>query len=44
MNDNNKKVAVQLSYEIFGEYLVDFIDGLIAESRKIQFTHRVPLE
>lgn len=33
-DENNKKIAVQLSYEIYGEYLEDLIDGLIAESRK----------
>lgn len=31
---DQNKVAVQLSYEVFGEYLDDIIDGLIAESRK----------
>ena len=34
-DENNKKIAVQLSYEIYGEYLEDIIDGLVAESRKI---------
>ena len=33
-DENNKKLAVQLSYEVYGEYLEDLIDGLIAESRK----------
>ena len=33
-DENNKKIAVQLSYEVYGEYLEDLIDGLIAESRK----------
>ncbi len=31
-DENNKKVAVQLSYEVYGESLDDLIDGLIAES------------
>ena len=33
-DENNKKIAVQLSYEVYGKYLEDLIDGLIAESRK----------
>lgn len=33
-DENNEKVAVQLSYEVYGEYIDDIIDGLIAESRK----------
>ncbi|HKK87530.1 MAG TPA: hypothetical protein VJ917_01690 [Saprospiraceae bacterium] len=33
-DENNKKIAVQLSFEVYGEYLEDLIDGLIAESRK----------
>ncbi len=33
-DENNKKLAVQISFEVFGEYLEDLIDGLIAESRK----------
>lgn len=34
IDENNNKLAVQLSYEVYGEYLEDLIDGLIAESRK----------
>ena len=33
-DQNNKKIAVQLSYDVYGDYLDDLIDGLIAESRK----------
>ena len=33
-DQDNKKIAVQLSYDVYGEYLDDIIDGLIAESRK----------
>ena len=33
-DQNNKKVAVQLSYNVYGKHLDDLIDGLIAESRK----------
>ena len=33
-DSENNKIAVQLSYEIYGEYLDDLVDGLIAESRK----------
>ena len=41
-DQNNKKIAVQLSYEVYGEYLEDLIDGLIAESRKDE--ESIPLE
>ncbi len=33
-DENDKKIAVQLSYEVYGHMLDDLIDGLIAESRK----------
>lgn len=34
MDENNRKVAVQISYDVYGEFLEDFLDVLIAESRK----------
>lgn len=34
LDDNDNKVAVQFNYSMYKEYLEDFIDGLIAESRK----------
>lgn len=32
-DENNKEAAVQLSCEVYGEYIGEIIDGLIAESR-----------
>ncbi len=33
-DENDNKIAVQLSYDVYGELLDDLVDGLIAESRK----------
>ena len=41
-DENNKRIAVQLSYDVYGEFLEDLIDGLIAESRKNE--ESVPFE
>lgn len=41
-DENNKRVAVQLSYEVYGELIDDIVDGLIAASRK--YDEKIPLE
>ena len=33
-DENNNKIAVQISYDVYGEIIEDIIDGLVAESRK----------
>lgn len=38
-DENNKKVAVQISYEQYGDLIDDFLDRLIIESRKDEETY-----
>ena len=41
-DENNNKIAVLLSYDVYGDMLDDLILGLVAESRKDE--ERIPLE
>jgi len=38
-DENNKKVAVQISYEQYGDLIDDLLDRLIIESRKNEETY-----
>jgi hypothetical protein len=40
-DDNNRKVAVQIDLNLYGELWEDFYDNLIAESRKDE--EKIPL-